>query len=44
MPESDKKELIRLEDTDAVTTDEDGTTRVKMSHIDKSGMAPDDFY
>ena len=43
MTESDEKELIRLEDTDAVTIGSDGKTRVKMTFIDNSGTLSDDF-
>lgn len=44
MDEGDSKEFIRLADTDAVTTDEDGTTRVKMALLDKSGrLSPEEI-
>ncbi|MDZ7730936.1 MAG: hypothetical protein U5K37_08545 [Natrialbaceae archaeon] len=42
MDESEDKEFIRLEDTDAVTIGSDGKPRVKLTIIDKSGRLPDD--
>lgn len=45
MDEEATKEPIRLAETDAVTTDEDGTTRVKMALLDKSGrLDPEEIY
>ncbi|MDZ7731183.1 MAG: AbrB/MazE/SpoVT family DNA-binding domain-containing protein [Natrialbaceae archaeon] len=42
---ADDRELVSLEDTDLVVTDETGNTRLKMSHIDMTGgRLPEDVY
>jgi hypothetical protein len=38
-----RKPTIRLAETDATVTDEEGGTRVKMAGLSKSGARLDDF-
>lgn len=39
---SGDKEVVRLEDTDVVSEDEDGNKQVEMEALSKSGNAVDD--
>jgi hypothetical protein len=39
---SEEKGVVRLEDTDVVTEDEDGDKHVDMASLSKSGNAVDD--